>query len=365
MSQLKIESANMAGLKLARFDVGLRAQESARLPAFSGSTLRGALGHALKKAVCVMDHRDCSNCLVASRCIYPYIFETPFPVHIARLQREQNAPHPFTLDPPIFNRRINIRQRVDDATPSSEENHSEPVTKWQSYQKIDAGDEIVFGLTLMGRAIDCLPFVVFAIHEMTQRGLGAGRFRFALNRVDWIAAANERKTIYTEGAHRLDPPREAARLSQLVEARMAEISAVDRLKLRFLTPMRIKVANDLQPQVDFALLVRNLLRRVSLLTAVHGDAEMELDYRGLITRAGEVKTASSDLRWWDLERYSNRQQTSMKIGGFVGSTVYEGAQIEDFLPLIVAGEILRVGRGTSFGLGKYEIATEGPDAALM
>jgi CRISPR-associated endoribonuclease Cas6 len=351
MSKLKIDSSRIGGLKLARFGVSLRAQEPALLPAFPGSTLRGALGHALKKAVCVMDHRDCSKCLVASRCIYPYIFETPFPVHITRMQKEKNAPHPFTIDPPVFNRRIKIRKRVVDAVSTT------PVAKWPSYQKIDVGDEIVFGLTLMGQAIDCLPFVVFAIHEMTQRGLGAGRFRFALNRVDWIVTADEHKTIYSEGSHRLDPPREAERLSHMVEARMADISTVDRLSLRFLTPIRIKVANDLQPQVDFALLVRNLLRRVSMLTAVHGDAELELDYRGLIARATEVKTASSDLRWWDLERYSNRQQTSMKIGGFIGSTIYEGTLIEDFLPLIVAGEILRVGRGTSYGLGKYEIAT--------
>lgn len=46
----------------------------------------------------------------------------------------------------------------------------------------------------------------------------------------------------------------------------------------------------------------------------------------------------------------------MKLGGFIGEIEYKGEAITEFLPLIVAGEILHVGTGTSFGLGKYEIA---------
>jgi hypothetical protein len=40
---------------------------------------------------------------------------------------------------------------------------------------------------------------------------------------------------------------------------------------------------------------------------------------------------------------------------------YGGEAIEEFLPLVAAGEILHVGAGTSFGLGRYEIVPEGQD----
>jgi hypothetical protein len=126
-------------------------------------------------------------------------------------------------------------------------------------------------------------------------------------------------------------------------------------RLRFSTPTRIRVNGDLQSELSFELLVRNLLRRVSALSAVHGRGPMELDYRGLIGRAASVETRSSRLTWWDLDRYSNRQQTKMKLGGFIGEVEYEGEAIEEFLPLLAAGEILSIGTGTSFGLGKYEI----------
>lgn len=45
------------------------------------------------------------------------------------------------------------------------------------------------------------------------------------------------------------------------------------------------------------------------------------------------------------------------MGGFLGDITFEG-NIEPFMPLIKAGEILHVGKGAGFGLGKYEITKE-------
>lgn len=59
-----------------------------------------------------------------------------------------------------------------------------------------------------------------------------------------------------------------------------------------------------------------------------------------------------DLRWYDWQRYSNRQHTKMSMGGFVGKISFEGP-VDHFMPLIRAGKIVHVGKGTSFGLGKY------------
>lgn len=44
----------------------------------------------------------------------------------------------------------------------------------------------------------------------------------------------------------------------------------------------------------------------------------------------------------------------MKMGGFIGSITFEGG-LESFLPFLLVGEYIHVGKGTSFGLGKYEI----------
>lgn len=400
MNLLPTESFD--ALKVARYQIRLRALEPAQFPAFAGSALRGAFGHALKSSVCVMQHRDCERCLVASRCIYPNVFEPEFPPHLTEWQNERNAPSPYLLDPPVHRKRIEsvpeavatgsgsmiIAAESADSVPHAVPNQTNQrrPPKWERHRQLAGGEEIEFGLTLLGRAIEHLPFIVLAIHEMTQRGIGAPQFerpslsdtpsaaetvlepeaaprrqmpprpRFALAEVVLLAADGQRRTIYTEASERLESPAAPPpSLRQLVEHRLTEIEASGQLRLRFLTPARIKVDGDLQPRADFALLVRNLLRRVSMLTAVHGEAKLALDYRQLIARAAEVQTAASELRWWDLQRYSARQHTKLKLGGFVGSASYAGAALGEFLPLLVAGEILRIGKGTSFGLGKFQI----------
>jgi CRISPR-associated endoribonuclease Cas6 len=218
---------------------------------------------------------------------------------------------------------------------------------------------LTFGLLLIGRAVEYLPYVIFAVSEMARHGLGAERASFNLTEVMMIDETGEKRVIYTAQGQRLALSCSAINsLSDLIRRRLGELISKDRLRIRFITPTRIRVDNDLQVSLSFELFVRNLLRRISMLALLHGRARLELDFRALISRAGEVKTVTSSLRWDDLERYSNRQKTKMKLGGFVGEVEYSGEAIEEFLPLVAAGEILHVGAGTSFGLGRYRIVAE-------
>jgi hypothetical protein len=227
--------------------------------------------------------------------------------------------------------------------------------------KFAAGDELRFRLTLMGRASDYLSYVIYAVSEMARYGLGAERAGFALCNVAVLDQAGAGETIYNAGDRRSLAPTDAVNhLSDLIEARLQELEQTgskpsDVMKMRFTTPTRIRVGGDLQTSLSFELLIRNLLRRVSMLIAVHGQSRLDLDYRGLIARAAGVGIGKASLRWHDWQRYSNRQEAKMTLGGFIGEVEYEGEAIAEFLPLLVAGEILHVGTGTSFGLGKYEI----------
>ena len=45
----------------------------------------------------------------------------------------------------------------------------------------------------------------------------------------------------------------------------------------------------------------------------------------------------------------------MKLGGFVGEITYDGENLTDFLPYVLLGSFTHVGKGATFGLGKYEI----------
>jgi CRISPR/Cas system endoribonuclease Cas6 (RAMP superfamily) len=41
-------------------------------------------------------------------------------------------------------------------------------------------------------------------------------------------------------------------------------------------------------------------------------------------------------------------------GGFVGDATFEG-DLAEFLPALRLGELVHVGKGTTFGLGKYRL----------
>ena len=77
----------------------------------------------------------------------------------------------------------------------------------------------------------------------------------------------------------------------------------------------------------------------------------------ILKEAETIETADNALRWHDWERYSTRQGVRMKMGGLVGEIRYSG-NLGPFLPFLKAGEVLHVGKGTSFGLGRYSVVEE-------
>ena len=68
--------------------------------------------------------------------------------------------------------------------------------------------------------------------------------------------------------------------------------------------------------------------------------------------SGNTIITSSQLRWSENKRYSSRQKESMKLGGVEGN-VFLNIENEEFLDLLIAGELVHIGKNTSFGLGKY------------
>jgi len=128
----------------------------------------------------------------------------------------------------------------------------------------------------------------------------------------------------------------------------------DQLTVRFLTPTRIKEQGRFISRPTFQQLIKHLLLRVSLLADYHCDLTLDLDFKSLIEQSKAVQTVQTHLHWHDWERYSNRQQTRMSLGGFMGDIVFTG-DFQRWLPLLRLGEYVHIGKATSFGLGKCEI----------
>lgn len=191
--------------------------------------------------------------------------------------------------------------------------------------------------------------------------MGKGRGRFSVESVVWLSPEGKEVQIYNGAEKMLRNSFRSVTMQNLSTLHFAlsslHLSLVTFLHLslvtwNFLTPTRLVYAEALTPAPDFHVLIRALLRRLSNLAYFHCGAELDLDFRGLIAAAEQIETVNSDVRWYDWERYSARQDARMKLGGFVGKVTYRG-NLQPFLPLLRLGETVHIGKGTSFGLGKY------------
>jgi CRISPR-associated endoribonuclease Cas6 len=318
----------LSHFKFARFQFVLKAEDCIHLPAYKGSTFRGAFGYAFKKIVCVNREKACESCLLKEKCVYSYVFETPPPSETSKMRKYPFAPHPFVITPPLEEKR--------------------------TYRE---NDTLCFQLTLIGKAIDFLPYFIYTFDELGKMGIGKGKGRYQLEEVEAIHVIERTKVTDEEGMLIYSGKDKTLKNN-------FKVLGVDDLKsfhsspftlhLRFLTATRLKFDGKLSPTLQFHILFRNLLRRISLLSYFHCGEELDLDFKGLIEGSREVKVQQENLSWFDWERYSNRQETKMKMGGFIGSITFEG-DLEKFMSFLLLGEYIHVGKGTSFGLGKYEI----------
>ncbi|NLW36112.1 MAG: CRISPR system precrRNA processing endoribonuclease RAMP protein Cas6 [Syntrophorhabdus aromaticivorans] len=301
-----------------RFHLGL--PDDVRLPAYRGFTLRGVFGRMLKKTVCAIRTTPCQKCMLNSRCVYCYLFETrPVGTH-PHAGKFTDHPRPYIINPEPGRERL-----------------------------LHAGDELSFRLTLVGRAGDYLPYIVYCFEEAGKQGIKNRIGRYAIRNVEMLNDENQPAEVYRDGMLKNhNGPITFRDLSR-------DLSETRNLTIRFRTPLRIEVKGHLvHNPPPFAVLIESLLRRASLLHHLHCGGDYLESFDDVLDQARRVTITSARVRWQDMERYSSRQKTLMYQGGIVGSVRYEG-DITPFLPILRLGEFINVGASTTVGLGRYSL----------
>ena len=289
------------------------------LPPYKGSVFRGALGNAFRKVVCPEPRGICARCPVGAQCLYARFLEPSPPASYPDASRFRQAPPPYVLNPPLTNRRA-----------------------------FHPGDLIEFDLVLIGDAIDAVAYFIYAFLEVGRRGLGIERGKYRLLRVDRIDDGDS-VTIY-DGELETSGSLSAAKKPP----RPCEESQPESVMLHFLTPLRLKEKGKLVTDLTFSLFFDRLVQRIGLISCLYGMGKRLPDCNTLQILAQEIQINNDGLRWYDWERYSRRQNESMKFGGLRGRFGLVG-KLGPFMPLLRLGEQINVGQGTTFGLGRYEI----------
>ena len=96
------------------------------------------------------------------------------------------------------------------------------------------------------------------------------------------------------------------------------------LTLRFLTPTELKSEGEIVRDPPFKVVLARARDRVATLSSLYGGGPLDLDFRGMADRAGEIRTVSSNLRWESGQRKSSRTHQVHPLDGFIGEMTYQG-----------------------------------------
>ncbi len=324
-------SPNPPGLPpIARVYFALEALDSMRMPAYAGSAWRGLLGHSLRRTVCVTRQPTCHGCLLIGTCAYSVFFESPA-CNTELAGRYTVLPHPFVLDV--------------DAHPERD---------------VPAGADLRLGLNLIGPAIDLLPYLIQAVKVAGERGIGraGGRFELRALYAEQSLGSNDWQCVYDvqSGAYR----------KVVGAAPQAPKARPDALRLELPTPLRIKRQGHFVGPAAFVPgdLLRSLISRLSMLAELYGGTTDPEYWKSLADAAVDVRLAAANLTWSDWTRFSSRQRTSMEMGGLIGEILLDGPGLAAFWPALWVGQWTHVGKGSSFGLGKYRLGQAGGEDSL-
>lgn len=320
MSQNSSQGLGFEFPELRRYRFEFQAIEPIELPPYSGSSWRGLLGYGLRRTVCVTRQQSCDSCLLRGSCAYSVLFESPSPG--SHMQARTNAvPHPFVISPPV-----------------------------QEPRSIAAGASLRLGVTLVGRGLATLPYLIRGFELAGEQGIGKGHGRFALSgvRLERVPGSDDWRLLYRAGEDRL----------QDVQPEPGSAgTAENRVWISLRTPLRIKREGRLIGPGEFTAqqMLQQLRWRIDALARLYGEQKEPVDWSAFDTAAQHVSLAEKRLIWRDWTRYSSRQKELMQMGGLMGDLRLEGEGLAALWPYLWIGQWLHLGKATSMGLGCYRL----------
>lgn len=332
----------LESLPISRLFFDLTTLDEAEVPVYKGDTLRMALLWWLSEYWCTMPERCRNGCQKPHECLFGRLIE-----------------------PPANSSWSPSMQRLIGETPSP------AYALWDDQDRrrmFAAGARWHFELTLVGElALRQIPAVVAAVQQGAERGMGRIRLRSRVREVTALLPGKEQKlaierqtansaVLTWENFHLQDVGFGMAQARRLVET-LTE--PVDAISLRFLSPLKIKERGQWVERPELSAIMRALVRRLRILSLVHGAGEWPNEaYGPLLDLAEIVRLEHDETRMSGFTRYSQRSG-EQEVEGLVGQAWYAGADLRPLLPVLWLGQWLQIGKSYVVGGGRYELQIMG------
>lgn len=296
--------------------------ENGTLPRTKVSALRGGMGHALLMANCIRDEY-CEACDFSEDCL------------VQRMMYPK-----MKIRPDFMNTKDSEGFVIE----------CEDTREW-----VHTGDELSFNLLLFGRTIVYFQQYLQAFYYFGMQGIGREHVRFQISKV-----TNTVGETLVEGSSIYKERYTVMLVSDYVRHRLASAEVrkiVDRdcCRLVFQSPLALKYQGEMQEHFLPEAIIAAIERRIFILNCYEGNEEYSKDIAAL---AEEHIPAVLNERVWPerVKRYSGTQNSKVAFNGIRGWCDLKG--LEDTIELLLAGELLHIGKNTSFGFGKYTLVKE-------
>ncbi len=286
--------------------------EDTILPKNKVSALRGGIGEMLLRVNCIRD-RNCDLCDFRTECI------------VQRTMYSQ-----FEIKPNFVTKGDSVGYVYE-------------CTNYQ--EQFYAGEQMEFNLLLFGKTIVYFNQYMQAIYALGQQGIGKYNSKFIV-----VEVKNSKLQPILKGNALYMANYEIQTVEDYVRYRKKQLQERGcQYKLVFDTPLTLKYQGEFIQQFHFLALFSSIKRRIYMLNCFEGIEttiqEMEVE---------ELDIVSQEHKLQGVERYSSRQGGKMMLRGIVGSLEVE-TWGEEELGLLLAGELLHIGKNTSFGFGHYRV----------
>ena len=183
-----------------------------------------------------------------------------------------------------------------------------------------------------------------AICQLGFAGLGKDHSRY-----DIVSIGNTRGKELLDGQDILMGRYEVQTVKDYVRYRLGQKSPWEK-RIRFKTPVTLKYQGKFQEELILEAIIPAILRRIYILDCFEG-----LDCQELRWEKDFPEAVGQNCRMITVYRYSSTQDRKVALRGVKGDMELSELP-QELLPVLLAGEILHIGKNTSFGFGRYRVS---------
>ena len=289
-------------------------EEETTLPKYKVSALRGGMGEVLLRKNCIED-RNCEKCRFEEECI------------VRRMMYSK-----MKIQPKFMSQGDSVGY----------------VIECEDYRdQFREGDTLRFNLILFGRNAVYFNQYLDACYTLGRVGLGSERGRYTiasisntkgeaiLNGYDVDMAKYRLQTVEDYIAYRMDGLKNVGDEPRCIKLQ---------------SPLSLKYQGKLQEVINMEAILQAVRRRLYMLCCFEG-----IDISQNEIFPGEVpELVEQSVRKITIPRYSFHKQEKMVMRGIEGVGRFQAID-DNILRLLIAGELIHIGKNTSFGFGRYRL----------